>query len=216
MSGHSRHVTLHAWPITIGGMSARTTIDHEDGPHLAEPESADISDRLQLLARQLGMTQAELGRFLAIDRRTLSAIYTGAKGAGLPLIRRAAKKSGRAVSWLLGEEDSRALLAEIDQRGRLIVDSPQIKAPCRMLFPQAAGAFAAGSEIFVDPCEAFVADEYLIVRPHDASDAWIAFARHDGTLDRLNGELHVYSPTRYAVIGMVVGVVVKPPKPLSA
>lgn len=68
LSPHRRHVTLCALSVSVGGMA---TDDHsgsgesgENGPRRTA-ESADISERLQELARQLGITQAELARMTA-------------------------------------------------------------------------------------------------------------------------------------------------------
>lgn len=122
----------------------------ENGPRRTA-ESADISERLQELARQLGITQAELARMLEISRQTFNPYFTGARGVGLPTLRKIAEKSGR----------------------------PRL----------------------------------------DDGDPWLAFARSEGSaplLDRMNGEVHVYSPDRYTVVGVIVGVLVRPPRPLSA
>lgn len=124
------------------------------------------------------------------------------------------------MAWFLGEDSGRAIVGTADAMGRVKMTSHTL-SPGLIAFPVACGAaFPAGAVAFVDPGSAYLDGEYLLVRPRlDDGDPWLAFARSEGSaplLDRMNGEVHVYSPDRYTVVGVIVGVLVRPPRPLSA
>jgi transcriptional regulator with XRE-family HTH domain len=182
-------------------------------------ESAYIGAQLQELAAQMGISQAELSRRVGIDRRTLNPYWTGARPAGLPTIRKIAQATGRSVAWLMGEGMGRPVVGIADPRGRVTMQSP-LTTPSIVRFPQSVGPFAAGTDVLVDPCrDAYEAGVYMLVRTRETGDSFFAWGRVEGTvnlLDRLDGELHVYVAARYEVVGVIVGMVVPPPRPLSA
>lgn len=208
MSPQPRLVRLPEWEGTLTGMGTNRNTDSE---------SAYISDQLHEMAAALGVSQTELARRVGIDRRTFNPYWTGARPAGLPTIRKIALATGRSVAWLLGEGMGRPVVGYADERGRVIMTSP-LTAPSTIKFAQAAGPFAAGTDVLVDPAEAYTEDAYMLIRPAGSEEAWFAWGRIEGglrLLDRLDGELHVFTEARYAVVGVIVGMVVKPPRPLS-
>lgn len=208
MSPHPRLVRLPEWESTLAGMGTNRNTDSE---------SAYISDQLQELAASMGLSQTELSRRVGIDRRTFNPYWTGARPAGLPTIRKIALATGRSVAWLLGEGMGRAVVGIADERGRVTMTSP-LTSPSIIKLPVAAGPFAAGTDVLVDPSSSYAADTYMLVRPRTGGEEWFAWGRVEGglkLLDRLDGELHVYADARYEVVGVIVGMVVKPPRPLS-
>lgn len=209
MSPQSRLVTLSDWSCSVIYMTTKNDVD--------TAESADISKPLQELSKSLGVSQAELARRVGIDRRTFNPYFTGARSAGLPTIRKIAQATGRTVAWLLGEEVGRAVIGTCDARGRVSMSSP-VSSPSIVKFIEASGAFPAGVDVFVDPTETYAAKQYMLVKTRGSEECWFAWGRSQGELlllDRLDGELHVYNSTRYEILGVIVGMVVAPPVPLS-
>jgi DNA-binding XRE family transcriptional regulator len=195
------------------GMLANMAHEHD-----TTTESAYISEQLKQLAASLGLSQSALARMCGIDRRTFNPYYTGARPAGLPTIRKIAIATGRSMAWLLGEAVGRPVVGTADNFGRVTMTSP-ITAPSIVMFVGSVGPFKAGMPVQVDPASSFSPGEYMLVRTRETGDAWYAWGRLEGrlsVLDRLDGELHIYDPARYEVIGLVVGMVVKPPPPPSA
>lgn len=211
MSSHHRPVLLRAVACTATTMATRDTDD-------TSSDSAFIGAQLQELASSLGISQAELARRVGIDRRVLNPYWTGLRPAGLTTIRKIALATGRSVAWMLGEGMARPVVGGADPRGRVTMQSPLTTASI-VRFPQQAGPFAAGSEVHVDPCrDAYEAGQYMLIRTRETGDMFFAWGRVEGTvnlLDRLDGELHVYVAARYEVVGVIVGMVVPPPRPLS-
>lgn len=208
MSPHPRLVRLPEWPCTLAGMGTNRNTDSE---------SAYIGDQLQEMAAAMGVSQTELARRVGIDRRTFNPYFTGARPAGLPTIRKIALATGRSVAWLLGEGMGRPVVGYADERGRVTMTSP-LTSPSIIKLPVAAGPFAAGTDVLVDPSDTYAAHSYMLVRPRTGDETWFTWGREEGglkLLDRLDGELHVYAESRYEVVGVIVGMVVKPPPPLS-
>lgn len=176
-----------------------------------------VSERLQLLAKQLGVSQAKLAQLLDTHRSVLNPYFTGARPAGLPMLRRWSTASGRTVAWLMGEDVGRSVIGTLDATGRVAMDSKRITIGI-IAVPSATRDFPAGTQLLVDPASAFVPGAWLLVRVRGGDDDWIAWASDDGrgTLDRANGELHSYDPERYEITGMIVGQIVPPPKRPSA
>lgn len=97
MSLHRRLVPFAALSVSVDLMATKDTSgsgESGDGGPEQPTESADISARLQELARQLGINQAALARLLGISRQTFNPYFTGTRGAGLPTIRKAAQRGG--------------------------------------------------------------------------------------------------------------------------
>lgn len=118
-------MTLDPWTNIVDIMDPRDPSDdgedEDTRPERKRDESVFIHKRLQRLAKELGVTQAELGRILDIKRQVLNPYFTGARGAGVQIIRRAAAKSGRTVAWMLGEDAGRAVIGTSDAQGNVIM-----------------------------------------------------------------------------------------------
>lgn len=209
MSSGVRLVQFAEWRANLAGMV--TSRDNTDS------ESAYIGGQLQELAASMGVSQTELARRVGIDRRTFNPYFTGLRPAGLPTIRKIALATGRSVAWLLGEGMGRAVVGNADALGRVTMTSP-LTNPAIVKFVQQAGPFAAGTDVLVDPWVGYSVGKYMLVRSRTGQDTWFAWGRLDGALkllDRLDGELHVYSEARYEVIGVITGMVVPVPPPAS-
>lgn len=188
MSLHRRLVPFAALSVSVDLMATKDTSgsgESGDGGPEQPTESADISARLQELARQLGINQAALARLLGISRQTFNPYFTGTRGAGLPTIRKAAQRSGRTVSWFLGEDAGRAVIGTADAMGRVTMTT-QTMSPGIVAFPVASGPFPAGSQAFVDPCTVFLEGKYLLVTSKGEPEPWLAFARERGGLKLLD------------------------------
>lgn len=107
--------------------TSRDDVDGDSGPEdeIADDrrESTDVSLRLQELARQLGVKQAGLARLMGVSRPTFNPYFTGTRGAGMPMLRKFARASGRTISWFLGEDAARSVIGTADASGRVSMKS---------------------------------------------------------------------------------------------
>lgn len=92
-------------------------------------------------------------------------------------------------------------------------------APGFVYFAEAAGPFAAGERVLVDPTDAWSDDRWLLVAPRKGGERFFAWAFQAGDLrmmERADGELIVFQDERHEVVGVIVGAITPPPERPSA
>lgn len=210
-------MTLSPWPDNVDAMATRDTSgEGESGD--SKPKGLYIGARLQELAHVLGLNQRQLALRLKQDPKHFNAWWHNKRRAAFITIVEMAEAGGRSIAWLCGEEAARPLIGTVGAHGHLDMTSKDFEAGT-IHFTEAAGQFPAGTKLMVDPTSVFVVGEYLIVQAGDAGVPWIVWAFQAGEMDmmlRLDGEELRYQPGRHKVIGLITGMVVRPPKPLSA
>lgn len=184
------------------------------------PEGLLIGARLQELGDALGLNQRQLALHLHIDPRHFNSLWNDKKAAGLPLIMRIARHSGRSIAWVCGEEAARPQLGTVDATGRVMMTTDKTPIPQGLLyFVDGARAFAAGERVLVDPSSSWSVEHWLLVRPRMAGEPWIGWAFEQGDMrlmERVDGEVIAWSDERHEVIGVIVGTLAPPPARPSA
>lgn len=210
-------MTLPPWLGTVDPMETGDTSDQvEDGDN--GPKGRFIGPRLKELAHAFGLNQRQLALKLGADPKHFNGWWQNKRRASLISVCEMAERAGRSVAWMLGEEDARARLGTADAQGRVYMESKEV-SPGVFYFTEASPDFPQGTPVFVDPTSAFVLDEWLLIKPTDGSTPWFGWANRIGDMDmlrRADGEEVRYVPTRHKVVGLIVGVLVKPSRPLSA
>jgi transcriptional regulator with XRE-family HTH domain len=206
---------------SIRPMATRDPIDdgnHGDSGPEREPEGLSVAERLQELGAALGLRQAALARYLDIDPRHFNGLWSGKKRAGLPLIRRIARNSGRSIAWVCGEEAARPQIGTADALGQVVMTANTV-TPGVIYFVEGSTHFAAGARVLLDPSDRFAPGQWLLIQAPSGQAPWFGAAVEDAGrryLIRADGETFVYSAERHAIIGVVVGVLDSPPPIPSA
>lgn len=185
-----------------------------------ETEGLIIAARLHELADALGLNQRQLALRVGIDPRHFNSLWHGKKAAGMPLIMRIARKSGRSIAWVCGEEAARPQIGTVDAHGRVTMASDTSKISQGIIyFVDGINVFAAGERVLVDPSHDWSDGHWLLIRPRAGGEAWIGWARTRGEqrwLERLDREMIGYSEERHEIIGVIVGSIGPPPGDPSA
>ena len=182
------------------------------------PEGMLIGARLKGLAQSLGLKQRTLALKCGIDPRHFNSLWNNKKRAGMPLISRIARRTGRSVAWLCGEEAARPQIGTTDAQGRvhMAADTDTI-TPGTIYFVESAGLFPAGTRVLIDPSSTFAAGQWMLIESR--GERWWAGGRVVGgeaRLLRLDGEELIYKAERHTVLGVIVHVLGIPPAVPSA
>lgn len=195
------------------------TLTPMDTHDIDEPEGLFIGTRLQELAKALGTNQRQLAIRLGIDPRHFNSLWNEKKAAGLPLIMRIARNSGRSIAWVCGEEAARPQIGTVDASGRVTMSNDTAIAEGFIHFVDGCGVFAAGERVLVDPTSAWTEGQWLLVRQRNGGEPWIAWTHNRGDMrlmQRIDGEVIGFSDERHEVVGIVVGSIAPPPGAPSA
>lgn len=176
-------------------------------------EGLYIGAALKKMAAELGMSQAELARHVDVDVRHLTNLWNDKRAAGLPTVRSIARRMGKSLAFMAGEEASRTEVGTVDSLGRVSMTAP---TPSGVLYlPNACGPFKPGTRLFVDPCSTYQDGAWMLIVHRATAEAWIAFgeSRQDLPLLKRIGEAVLYDPEHHDIIGVIAGMLVDPPKP---
>lgn len=172
------------------------------------PEGLLIGIRLQELADELGLNQRQLALRLDIDPRHFNSLWKDKKKAGLPLIVKIARRSGRSIGWVCGEEAARPQIGTANAQGLVTMATNDTKiAPGIVYFLEASGTFPAGERVLVDPSDSWSEGRWLLVAARNRTERFFA---------RTDGELLVFQEDRHEVLGVIVGTITPPPSRPSA
>lgn len=185
----------------------------------AKHEGLKIGARLQELGASLGLNQRQLALRSGIDPRHFNSFWNDRRTASFEVIVKVAHRTGRSVAWVCGEEEARPQIGIADAIGRVTMSAQTMTAGV-IYFAEASGPFPAGTRLFVDPSDAFVVGKWMLLRTRARPDeTWLAWGQADGGIDfvqRSDGEVFRYHATRHEVLGVVAGMLMPPPSPLSA
>lgn len=176
------------------------------------PEGLLIGLRMQELAAALGLKQRQLAIRLDIDPRHFNSLWHDKKAAGLPLVMKIARKSGRSIAWVCGEEAARPQIGTVNAHGLVTMANDTKIAPGIMYFTEASGDF-------VDPADSWVEERWLLVAPKKGGERFYGWSFTSGAMrmfERTDGELIGYQPERHEIIGVIVGTLTPPPSKPSA
>lgn len=188
-----------------------------DKSHQHATEGLYIGARMKELAALSGLNQRKFALRVGIDPRHFNAFWTDKRPASFETIVKVARATGHSIAWVCGEVDGRPQLGTVDHQGRITMPADTL-SPGILYFAEASAHFAVGARLFVDPAERFVPGQWLVVRTVNDHVPWLGWSSSGQveTLERCDGELVVYNPDRHAVIGVVAGMLVVPPPPLTA
>lgn len=185
-SAPQRLVTLPAWA--------------EHRPFMADTRETVglyIGSALKKMAAELGMSQAELARHVGVDVRHLTNLWNDKRAAGLPTVLSIARRMGKSLAFMAGEEASRTEVGTVDALGRVTMTAT---TPAGVLYlPNACGPFKAGTRLFVDPSATYQEGSWLLIVHRASKEAWIAFAEPRQGLPVLRriGEAALYDPAHH-------------------
>lgn len=182
------------------------------------PEGMLIGVRMRELASVLGLNQRQLALRLDIDPRHFNSLWQDKKTAGLPLILKIARKSGRSIAWVCGEEAARPQIGTANAQGLVtMVNQTQIALGI-VYFAEASAAFPQGERVLVDPSSAWADGCWLLVSPRRGGTffGWAFETAGMRMLERPDGEQIVYQDERHEIIGVIVGAITPPPARPSA
>lgn len=198
--------------MSIGSAPRTASVDDMDDEN--DDESILIGPALRRLEAEMALPRKDLVRLLGVSYSHFSNLVTDQRGAGLPTIRKIAKRSGRAMGFFFGDIAALAIVGTLTQSGAVNMLSEEPTLPALIRVDEEVGPFKAGDLLHVRAAE-WEDGRWLLLL--EDGEAFIASAAdHAGlriyrTLTGRTGFVDDQSSVR--VVGVIENVTTSPPPP---